>query len=757
MKNFNLRLVCIVVIQFFILHSNVYSQFGVVGETVRGSISRRIDRGAYENIHHLTYTAKIFQITTTTVILFSGDASTDIWGEAPPEIEIVSANFKSDNPDIVFVLFSDGSVMVVSWKASQFGGGRWEYSLKDRKKIFTASNYPFFRKIIGDAIYVLETGNVYASWDTAKTWKLDTTGLQGNYVTDVSVDTNHYGWAATIDGLFIQHPDSTLWRRIESFPSNDDYCQAIFVDRRNRIFVSTGSSVYFSTDVGASWKKIMTGFSGIVTSFGDDAFGNIYASTNDKAYRLSQLTPPWVNVSDSMASLGVLHSNTKLINSIGGDTIVFAATKYGLLESIDSGFTWKYSHAQLPAFQFYGIVRTGNYFLVSTNLGIYRCADGDSLWEKVFPQDRFTFGINAITSDSAGVVYGNFPFPVNSFTSVFHTVTSTNYGATWTLDTAGQKALGINSSTQSFDLFVDNQGTQYLGGNAKLYSKKPGHSWMLDTAGIGLLSNQFIADVSLNNRKGITYLARKKGTFPNFSFAMYQKGKEDTAWQVMNTGLLTANEGRIISDHEGNIILRTLSFPYKMWKFVDSIWLQIPLPTGIGSSPFPIHISVDRSGNLWGAFVGSGVNKGLYYSTNNGILWTYAGLNGVGINFLRTVDDTVYAVTFIDGIHGFTATSSPMSAENSTRRIVASYELFHNYPNPFNPSTTISFAIPVSGFVSIKVHDMLGREVAELLHEDLNEGVHSVLFDASALSTGVYIYTLTAGNFHIAKKLLLIK
>jgi len=86
------------------------------------------------------------------------------------------------------------------------------------------------------------------------------------------------------------------------------------------------------------------------------------------------------------------------------------------------------------------------------------------------------------------------------------------------------------------------------------------------------------------------------------------------------------------------------------------------------------------------------------------------------------------------------------------------FALMQNFPNPFNPTTEIRYQIPEVSHVTLKVYDVIGREVATLLNEELAAtGYHSIRFDASRLSTGVYIYTLRAGNFVASKKLLLAK
>ncbi|MEQ9263853.1 MAG: T9SS type A sorting domain-containing protein, partial [Balneolaceae bacterium] len=84
--------------------------------------------------------------------------------------------------------------------------------------------------------------------------------------------------------------------------------------------------------------------------------------------------------------------------------------------------------------------------------------------------------------------------------------------------------------------------------------------------------------------------------------------------------------------------------------------------------------------------------------------------------------------------------------------------LDQNYPNPFNPSTNINFALPSAQRVTLKVYDMLGREVATLINnENIAAGQQSVTFDASNLSSGVYIYRLVGSNIALTRKMTLIK
>lgn len=86
-----------------------------------------------------------------------------------------------------------------------------------------------------------------------------------------------------------------------------------------------------------------------------------------------------------------------------------------------------------------------------------------------------------------------------------------------------------------------------------------------------------------------------------------------------------------------------------------------------------------------------------------------------------------------------------------------SFELEQNYPNPFNPSTTIAYQIPSDSKVSLKVYDVLGKEVASLVDEYKSMGRYEVVFNAENLSNGMYIYQLKAGDYVSSKKLLLVK
>jgi len=85
------------------------------------------------------------------------------------------------------------------------------------------------------------------------------------------------------------------------------------------------------------------------------------------------------------------------------------------------------------------------------------------------------------------------------------------------------------------------------------------------------------------------------------------------------------------------------------------------------------------------------------------------------------------------------------------------FQLNQNYPNPFNPRTIIKFQVPVKTNVTLKIFDLLGREVTTLIDETKNAGFYEAIFDGSKLASGVYLYSIQTENYTNTKKLILIK
>ncbi len=85
------------------------------------------------------------------------------------------------------------------------------------------------------------------------------------------------------------------------------------------------------------------------------------------------------------------------------------------------------------------------------------------------------------------------------------------------------------------------------------------------------------------------------------------------------------------------------------------------------------------------------------------------------------------------------------------------FKLYDNYPNPFNPSTTIKYSLPEASLTTIKIYNALGKELEVLLNQMMPSGTHELVFDAKSLPSGVYFYSIQSGSFSQVKKMLLIK
>jgi hypothetical protein len=159
---------------------------------------------------------------------------------------------------------------------------------------------------------------------------------------------------------------------------------------------------------------------------------------------------------------------------------------------------------------------------------------------------------------------------------------------------------------------------------------------------------------------------------------------------------------------------------------------------------------------VWGADLrGLGGNSAVVFAS--GFLSPSDNQNGEAFGlFVALADGNVVELPKIYGKEAQNTISKVMN-ENDDITTVTDYGLEQNYPNPFNPSTTIKFSIPQNEFVTLKVYDILGNEVADLVNEQTVAGSYEVRFDASNLASGIYVYTLKAGNFSQTSKLMLMK
>jgi hypothetical protein len=145
-----------------------------------------------------------------------------------------------------------------------------------------------------------------------------------------------------------------------------------------------------------------------------------------------------------------------------------------------------------------------------------------------------------------------------------------------------------------------------------------------------------------------------------------------------------------------------------------------------------------------------------YNGYSNNIVFLDPVGNQVNLYPQRVGDETIIVVRDTT-IYAFDPFGVNSVEENDTKLMPEKYHLSQNYPNPFNPITNIQFSIPKTGFVTLKIYNLLGQEVDILVSEKMDSGTHKSIWNASELASCVYFYKLQAGSFVQTRKLILMK
>jgi len=163
-------------------------------------------------------------------------------------------------------------------------------------------------------------------------------------------------------------------------------------------------------------------------------------------------------------------------------------------------------------------------------------------------------------------------------------------------------------------------------------------------------------------------------------------------------------------------------------------------------------------------------NVKLEYSTNGGVQWNVIAATipaNIGLYYWVVPDspsefcsvkisDAANLATYSTNQNYFSIDGVQTDIQNKNE-IPVEYDLLQNYPNPFNPETVIKYLLPISGFVSLKVYNLLGEEIVSLVNEFKSAGSYEVEFNGKELPSGVFIYRIQAGSYSASKKLLLVK
>lgn len=364
----------------------------------------------------------------------------------------------------------------------------------------------------------------------------------------------------------------------------------------------------------------------------------------------------------------------------------------------------------------------------------------------------------------------------------FKILKTTNGGTNWNVLS--------NPSNQNYKVvYFFNESVGILAGTdiispytSRVYKTTDGGNSWIET---GTLENDPIGVYFINSVVGYIYGGDVSGTF------MYKTINGGNSWgtTIFNGGQWGIGSVSFIDANTG-VVFRRGGMSYYRTTTSGSTWDILSTNFGMFSSQFINNNSGFACG--LGGYLAKSTNAGANWSYNRilGITDSLFSLKftsfkvgyivGQGSLILQTTDGgtnwtplaspslySLRAMTFTNSLTGYavgdkgtiikTITGVVTDASNSNIAVPEKYSISQNYPNPFNPTTKISFSLPKEGFVSLKVYDVVGRMVKELVSETKAPGSYSVTFDASNFSSGIYFYRIETSNFIDTKRMVLVK
>jgi hypothetical protein len=365
----------------------------------------------------------------------------------------------------------------------------------------------------------------------------------------------------------------------------------------------------------------------------------------------------------------------------------------------------------------------GTNLFAGTALGVFLSTNNGTIWTAVNTglTNRFVSGLAVCgTNLFAGTLGGG----------VF---LSTNNGTSWTaVNTGLTNRIAGGFAVSGTNLFVGTSGGVFL-------STNNGASWTAVNTG---LTRWGVSDFAVSGTN--VFVGNDSGVF--------RSTNDGTSWTAVNTGLTNTNvtafavsgTNLFAGTNGGGVFLSTNN---------GTSWTAV----NIGLTISYVYALAVSGTNL---FAGTSLT-GVFLSTNNGTSWT--AVNTGLPRYLNLIAPLVVSGSYLFAGTSFSVWRRPLSEmitaveQISGDGLPKGFALEQNYPNPFNPSTTIRFSLPKSGHVTLKVYDLLGREVETLVDDQRTAGSYSVEWTPNNLASGVYFYRIQAGAYTETKKLMLLR
>ncbi len=350
-----------------------------------------------------------------------------------------------------------------------------------------------------------------------------------------------------------------------------------------------------------------------------------------------------------------------------------------------------------------------------------------------------------------------------------------------------------NLYDEAYSIALDNAGNVYVTGDSYgngtnydyatiKYNSLGIQQWVQRYNGQGS-SNDYANSMVIDNSGNIyvTGASYGNGTNSDYATLKYNSSGVEQWFQRYNGQGNGSDESRSISvDNSGNVYVTGLSwgsgsnYDYATVKYKTSgveQWVQ--RYNGSGNYCDIAHsIAIDNSGNVYvaGLSYGSGTNYDyatIKYNTSGVEQWLQIyNVPGNGSDYAYSIAIDNSGNVYVTGASGGIGTSHDYATikysqligiQPISNEIPNDFSLSQNFPNPFNPNTIIRFKIKDSRLTILKVFDLLGREVATLVNEQLQPGTYEVDWDAANYPSGVYYYKLIAGDYSETKKMVVLK
>jgi len=390
---------------------------------------------------------------------------------------------------------------------------------------------------------------------------------------------------------------------------------------------------------------------------------------------------------------------------------------HGIFRSTNNGTNWFKSTTGLKALKINGIYSSNGYLFSAGNSdGFFRSNDHGDTWTEIN---------NGLPADAGYYCFARVGTDLLGGTASYSLFRSSDNGDNWVLSNTGY------TLTNSFAFFVEGNTVYTTGLPGVAKSTDGGLNWTSLPAGY------------LFYEGGLDIWKDGSNILTGTSVASHRSTDDGATW--------SATAGAISTFAQiDSTLFASLANGVKKSTDHGATW------TATGSLPFAVGPQCLAAK---GADLFVGTNDGAYRSTDKGGTWTAIneGFAPKTLIYKMTSDDQyLYAGTNTRSVWR-RPLSEITSVEEISSMIPSSFNLEQNYPNPFNPKTDIRFQIADGGFVTLKIYDVLGKEVAALVNEQLHAGIYTASWNASEQSSGVYYYRLQTNGFTETKVMMLIK